>query len=144
MGSRFKNFWGRDRWSGTLQEKKLKIRSHQPGRDGRSCCAHCGDDRIVHGIFTKSAKQMVPRSFLASCLLFTGAILIPEVRMSVRNISIKELVSLNSIAMGDSYGIATHLPARDEMRPLLSVHCQPRAQHPAGPPRGGQETRSCF
>lgn len=40
--------------------------------------------------------------------------------MGVQNTSIKELVSLNSIAMGDSYGIATRPPARDEMRPLLS------------------------
>lgn len=136
MGSGFKNYWGGDRWSGTLQENKLKIRSHQPGRDGRSCCARCGDDRIVHGIFRKSAKQTVPCSFLVPCLS-TQAIFIPEVRTGVENISIKQLVSLNSVAMEDSCGTATHPPARDERRP--------RTPHPAGPPRPrGQETGSCF
>ena len=89
MGSGFKNYWGGDRESVTLEKNKLKIRSHQPGRDRRSCCAYHAVDRAVHGIFRKSAKQTVPHSFLGSCLLYTQAVVIPEVRMGVQNISSK-------------------------------------------------------
>lgn len=89
MGLGFKNYRGGDGWSVTLQENKLKIRSHQPGRDGRSCRAYRADDRAVHGIFRKLAKQTVPCSFLGSRLLFTQAVVIPEVRTGVQNTSSK-------------------------------------------------------